>query len=173
MKRKLLIMIIIVVMLFGLTPVQAIIPGEDAYQPGLGITSTGILFSDIPETLSPAQIEEAGHIARLREEETGKNTAVFQNEDGTNTMYFFAQDIWYETPQGQKMDYSTEIELQPNGTYIGQSNTKTIVLPNRLSRMGVSGLCNCVQRNGRELAYWGWSDGPCSFRRVSPSLHLT
>jgi len=134
MKKKLFVMIIIVVMLSGLTPVQAIIPGEDAYQPGMEITSTGVLYSDIPETLSPVQIEEAGHIARLREEETGKNTAVFRNEDGTNTVYFFAQDIWYENAQGQKMDYSTEIELQPNGTYIGHSNTKTIVLPNRISQ---------------------------------------
>jgi len=47
MKKKLFVMIIIVVMLSGLTPVQAIIPGEDAYQPGMEITSTGVLYSDI------------------------------------------------------------------------------------------------------------------------------
>jgi len=50
MKKKLFVMIIIVVMLSGLTPVQAIIPGEDAYQPGMEITSTGVLYSDIPLT---------------------------------------------------------------------------------------------------------------------------
>ncbi len=134
MKKKLFILLVVTVLLFGLTPVQAIIPGEDAYQPGNEITSTGVLFSDIPETLSPAVIEEAGHIARLRDQEINKNTAVFQNADGTNTLYFFAQDIWYETPQGQKLDYSTEIELQPNGTYIGNSNNKTLVLPQKASQ---------------------------------------
>ena len=93
MKRKIIPIIVIIVLLLGLTPVQAVIPGEDFYQPGEGFTSSGIAFSDIPETLSPEKIEEAGHIARLREEETGTNTAVFQNADGTNTLYFFAQDI--------------------------------------------------------------------------------
>ena len=92
MFKKAISLVVVLTLCICLTPVKAIIPGEDAYQPGLGITSTGILFSDIPETLSPAQIEEAGHIARLREEETGKNTAVFQNEDGTNVL-FFAVDI--------------------------------------------------------------------------------
>ena len=134
MKRKIIPIIVIIVLLLGLTPVQAVIPGEDFYQPGEGFTSSGIAFSDIPETLSPEKIEEAGHIARLREEETGTNTAVFQNADGTNTLYFFAQDIWYETENGEKMDYTTDLQQQNNGTYINQSNTKTLTLPNRLSQ---------------------------------------
>ena len=57
MKKKLLVVLIVAVMLLGLIPAKAIIPGEDAMQPGSDITSTGIPFSDIPETLSPALIE--------------------------------------------------------------------------------------------------------------------
>ena len=57
MKKRAIAFVLVITLCFCFTPAQAIIPGEDAMQPGSDITSTGIPFSDIPETLSPALIE--------------------------------------------------------------------------------------------------------------------
>ena len=47
--------------------------------------------ADIPEVVSAAEIEERGHVNRLWEQEEDLNTVIFQNRDGTKTMYYFAE----------------------------------------------------------------------------------
>ena len=78
------------------------------------VTELGLALADIPETISAEQTVDAEHVERLRDEEVDTNTAVFRNADGTNTLYVFSEDIWYYDEQGNKVDYTTEIEPVQN-----------------------------------------------------------
>ena len=90
------------------TPLET--PIETVVEVSEETTELGLALADIPETMSAEQTVEAEHVARLREEELEPNTAVFRNSDGTNTLYIFSEEIWYENEDGEKVDYSTELE---------------------------------------------------------------
>ena len=93
------------------TPLET--PIETVVEVSEETTELGLALADIPETMSAEQTVEAEHVARLREEELEPNTAVFRNSDGTNTLYIFSEEIWYENEDGEKVDYSTELEAAP------------------------------------------------------------
>ncbi len=57
--------------------------------------------ADKPEPVSEAAIAEKGHVNRLHEQETDRNTVLFQNRDGTKTLYYFAQPVKYVDETGQ------------------------------------------------------------------------
>ena len=67
--------------------------------------------SDLPETMSLSEAKNQGHILRKREVETGLTTAVFENEDGTETMYMFAEPIKYTDSNGKIKDKSTNLTV--------------------------------------------------------------
>ena len=60
--------------------------------------------ADKPELVSEAAIAEKGHVNRLHEQETDLNTVIFQNRDGTKTLYYFAQPVKYVDETGQVRD---------------------------------------------------------------------
>ena len=101
MFKKAISLIIVLTLCICLTPVKAIIPGEDTYTPN----------ADYCELVSEQDIIDGGHIERLHEEETEQNTAVYRNADGTNTMYIFSQDVWYRDADGVK----TELYFRNSG----------------------------------------------------------
>ncbi len=125
MKKKLFVFLVVTVLLFGLTPVQAVIPGEDVYQPD----------ADYCELVSEQDIIEGGHIQRLHQEETEPNTAVYLNEDGTNTMYIFSQDVWYKDANGVKHNYTSNIEESstPGISYEAIQGSKCFTLSTKAS----------------------------------------
>lgn len=65
---------------------------------------------DIPEYISQESIEEKGHVNRLREQENDDNTVIFQNRDGTKTVYFFSNPVKYTDENGNKKDKKTKLD---------------------------------------------------------------
>lgn len=73
------------------------------------VTSLGLPIADIPEQISVDQTVSANHVARLRDEEMEENIVIFRNADGTNTLYFFSEDVWYTDANGVRHDYTTAL----------------------------------------------------------------
>ena len=65
---------------------------------------------DIPEYISRQDIEEKGHVNRLRAQEPDDNTIVFQNRDGTKTAYFFSSPVKYTDESGDTKDKYTKLD---------------------------------------------------------------
>ena len=73
----------------------------------LGNESPILPDADIPETLTRAQLEAHGAVARLRAEEPDEFTFVYLNEDGTRTSY----------------SYGVAVKYEENGEYVDKDNT--------------------------------------------------
>jgi hypothetical protein len=56
---------------------------------------------DMPEAVSAEAIAEKGHVNRMRSQESDMNTVIFQNRDGTKTMYYFAEPVKYVNEAGE------------------------------------------------------------------------
>ena len=69
-----------------------------------------LLPEDIPEYISQEDIEEKGHVNRLREQEPDNNTIIFQNRDGTKTAYFFSNPVKYTDESGNTKDKYTKLD---------------------------------------------------------------
>ena len=132
MKKKCIGFLVVLVMLLQASAGAADVQQAAAVEPAPveETTELGLVLADIPEAMSAEQTVEAGHVERLREEEQEPNTAVFRNGDGTNTLYIFSEDIWYENEQGEKVDYSTELEAAGSGAaYRSASAAGELLLP--------------------------------------------
>ncbi len=132
MKKKCIGFLVVLVMLLQASAGAADVQQAAAVEPAPveETTELGLVLADIPEAMSAEQTVEAGHVERLREEEQEPNTAVFRNSDGTNTLYIFSEDIWYENEQGEKVDYSTELEAAgSDAAYRSASAAGELLLP--------------------------------------------
>lgn len=69
----------------------------------------------VPETISYENALQQGHIERLFSQEQDLNTAIFKNNDGTNTMYIFDEDIKYVDSYGIIQDKSNKLTSVKNG----------------------------------------------------------
>ncbi len=49
---------------------------------------------EIPEVISIRDIKEKEHANRLFAQETDDYSIVFQNKDGSKTMYYFDEPVW-------------------------------------------------------------------------------
>ena len=76
--------------------------------------------ADIPEVVSAEEIEERGHVNRLWEQEEDLNTVIFQNRDGTKTMYYFAEPVKYVDETGQVRDKSNGIREVAQVRYVAE-----------------------------------------------------
>lgn len=79
-----------------------------------------LLAKDTPEIVSKEIIEKNGHVNRLWDQEEDLNTIVFQNRDGTKTMYYYSDAVKYVDSNGIIRDKSNV--LTDN---ISQSRFKT------------------------------------------------
>ena len=113
---KILTALVLALLLFIMTIPSAI---------ALGNESPILPDSDIPETLTRAQLEAHGAVARLRAEEPDEFTFVYLNEDGTRTSYSYGVAVKYEE-NGEYVD--------KNNT-INDINTKVFLLFNHLSNL--------------------------------------
>lgn len=59
---------------------------------------------DIPAAVSAEEIVERGHVHRLREQEEDVYSIIFQNRDGTKTLYYFAEAVKYIDEDGTVRD---------------------------------------------------------------------
>lgn len=88
--------------------------------------------SDVPELLSFEQARESGHTLRLHSKEDS-NTVVFQNQDGTETMYLFDETIKYTDKDGKTFDKSNKLTEVSEGTFKNLSNDISVTYPKQIS----------------------------------------
>ena len=115
MKKSLHVKFVVVVAVLALLcqmSVGAVSLGDistEPMQPIVPKTALGLPLADIPEIITVEQTIQAQNVERLRDEEETQNSAVFRNADGTNTLYLFSENIWYEDANGEKHDYDTTL----------------------------------------------------------------
>ena len=89
---------------------------------------------DTPEIVGQDNIEEKGHVNRLREQEEDLNSIVFQNRDGTKTAYLFNQPVKYKDKDGTVKDKSNKISETDDGDYTNAENDINTYFPKKLNR---------------------------------------
>ncbi|MFA7206098.1 MAG: hypothetical protein WC102_07165 [Saccharofermentanales bacterium] len=96
--------------------------------------------ADIPEVIDTGLIAEKQHVNRLRAQETDMNTIIFQNTDGTKSMYYYGVPVKYMDPDGVIRDKSNKvIENQdkaafPEYAYQNKANDIGTLFPQILSQ---------------------------------------
>lgn len=107
------------------------IPFEFELEPGdlpwEQLESAVLAASDIPACISPALAEERGHVNRLYLQEPDDYTVMFQNRDGSKTIYVFSYPV-----KSTGMSMNTSAAIQVNGSAISFSSGNIIT-----SRIGV------------------------------------
>lgn len=63
----------------------------------------------VPELLDINEVKEKEHVNRLYEQEEDLNTVIFQNKDGTKTMYLYNEPVKYKDKDGKIKDKSTKL----------------------------------------------------------------
>lgn len=89
---------------------------------------------DTPEIVSQESIEEKGHVNRLWEQEEDLNSIVFQNRDGTKTMYYYNYPVKYKDANGKIKDKSNKISQTSSGDYTNAENDINSYFPKKLNR---------------------------------------
>lgn len=64
---------------------------------------------EIPEVISAKDIKEKEHANRLLAQETDDYSIVYQNKDGSKTMYYFDEPVKYTDENGTVCDKSTKL----------------------------------------------------------------
>ena len=68
--------------------------------------------------MSLAEAQSLQHVHRLREQESDLSTVIFQNRDGTKTMYCFDELVKYRDANGQVQDKDNSLVLVDDGAYL-------------------------------------------------------
>ena len=89
---------------------------------------------DAPEIVGQDNIEEKGHVNRLWEQEEDLNSIVFQNRDGTKTMYYYNYPVKYKDANGKIKDKSNKITQTSSGDYTNAENDINTYFPKKLNR---------------------------------------
>ena len=89
---------------------------------------------DTPEIVGQDNIEEKGHVNRLWEQEEDLNSIVFQNRDGTKTMYYYNYPVKYKDANGKIKDKSNKISQTSSGDYTNAENDINTYFPKKLNR---------------------------------------
>lgn len=88
--------------------------------------------ADVPALLDLAEAAANGHIRRLYEEETDLYTAVFENADGSKTVYTFGEPIKYVAQSGEIRDKKTALTSSENG-FTAADNDVVVSVPGSVS----------------------------------------
>jgi hypothetical protein len=75
------------------------------------VSGTSLRFEEIPEVIDLDVIRnsDSNHTARLFEQETDLNTVLFENDDNTNTMYYFMEPVKFIAQDGSVKDKSNRL----------------------------------------------------------------
>ena len=89
---------------------------------------------EIPEVISVKDIKEKEHANRLFAQETDDYSIVFQNKDGSKTMYYFDEPIKYTDENGTVCDKSTKLsEADKEGyAFVSAENDINVYMPEQL-----------------------------------------
>ena len=98
------------------------------------LQSAKLSGEDTPEIVSQESIEENGHVNRLWEQEEDLNSIVFQNRDGTKTMYYYNYPVKYKDANGKIKDKSNKISQTSSGDFTNAENDINTYFPKKLNR---------------------------------------
>ena len=90
----------------------------------------------LPDSLVSVD-KQAKHSKRLYEEEKSLYTAVFENVDGSKTMYSFGHPIKYKDKNGEIKDISLNLKCNSKGDYVSESSDVMVTFPENL-REGIN-----------------------------------
>lgn len=93
-----------------------------------------LLPEDKPEMVSEEAIVEKGHVNRLKEQEEDLNSVVFQNRDGTKTVYCYNDPVKYKDKDGNIKDKSNKLSLTAKGDYTNAENDINAYFPKKLNQ---------------------------------------
>ncbi len=73
------------------------------------LQSAELLAEDVPEVLEIDRTSRNRPVNRLQEQEEALNLLLFQNRDGTRSMFYYGQDIKYQDENGRVWDKSNRL----------------------------------------------------------------
>lgn len=91
---------------------------------------------EIPEVISAKDIKEKEHANRLFAQETDDYSIVYQNKDGSKTMYYFDEPVKYTDENGTVCDKSTKLsESDKDGyAFVSADNDINVYMPEQLDK---------------------------------------
>ncbi len=89
---------------------------------------------DKPEIVSQAAIDEKQHVNRLWKQEADLNSIIFQNKDGTKTMYYFEEAVKYVDKNGKVKDKKNTISETASGDFTNPNNDINTYFPKKLNQ---------------------------------------
>lgn len=115
---------------------EAVLAGEDV----LPEAYAGVDESSVPEAVGMETAQERMHVERLYEEEgDALNNVVFQNADGSRTLYVFPYPVKYVSESGEIKDISLNLRSDGSkaGAYRSAASDAQTAMPGNLSE-GIS-----------------------------------
>ncbi|MBQ2883040.1 MAG: DNRLRE domain-containing protein [Alphaproteobacteria bacterium] len=111
-------------MLTGFAPANAVADTTEV---------NNIIFTekDIPEYIDYDTAVANGHIQRLKAEEVDLNTAIFQNADGSKSMYIFEDNVKYIDRDGNVRDKSNQLIRTSDG-FVNEANDVQVFYPDNI-----------------------------------------
>ena len=99
---------------------------------------------DVPEIIGIQTALASKHANRVREQERDLNTVIYQNQDGTNTMYYFPNPVKYVDETGTINDKSNRIDVVSSTSlektpyaYASADNDIVTYFPTEITQNGV------------------------------------
>lgn len=122
--KKALVIILTAVFVFFAFPLASFSSG-----------ATNDSLEDYPEIARIHNINEKGHVRRLASEERSMSSLVYENEDGSRTIYMFCEDIKFEDSSGNIVDKSNRLILSDRQgyKYENEANTYKCYIPETIT----------------------------------------
>lgn len=89
----------------------------------------------LPEAIDTKLVNENGHVVRLTDKETDLNSIVFENENGTESIYIFDEPVKYINQVGEICDKSNKLypALVSGYSYVNKENDIQTLFPSFLN----------------------------------------
>ncbi len=159
--QKIISVVLVTVFVFALTPINT---AASLY---INENTTSILDPfDIPGNMQISQLSERGHIYRLKALETDLSTAVFENSDGTRSVYYFTSPIKYIDSDGFVRDKRKTLTTT-NDTFDMLDNDVQLSLPRNINE-GIS-----LNFNAHSISIAPVQSNPSTLSNISSSATLT
>lgn len=131
--NKLLSVVLTFCMMLVIT--ASIIPNSfvNAEDQSSELSGKNLAINDVPESIGYRTAVGRGHVQRLRTEENDLNTAVFENSDGTRSMYYFGDNIKYIDSNGSIRDKSNNLTRVSRG-FTNTANDINVFYPDDITR---------------------------------------
>ncbi len=109
------------------------LPNTEGDLPWEELATAVLSDADKSEVISDELIAERDHVNRLWAQEDDLNTIIFQNRDGTKTMYWFDQPVKYVDENGEVKDKNNELTELGND-YTNAENDINSFFPKKIHK---------------------------------------